>query len=120
MSGPLQMVVQLPLADRHPNETERVAHGALEEALAEGFEVGGFGDFDGSEAGEGKANLFIYNIPPARWDEALAFAVAELRRRGLADGALIARGVLSSDEEDAEFEQKVVWPPGFRGSFSTF
>jgi hypothetical protein len=46
--------------------------------------------------------------------------VAELQRRGLAPGAVIARGTRPPDQEDAPFEHEVVWPPGWSGVFSTF
>jgi len=114
------MVVQLPLTGRRGTEAEGIAHGALVEALAEGFESRGFGEVDGSEAGEGKENVLIYGIAPDRWDTALAVAVAELGRRGLVRGAVIARGTQAPDQEDAPFEHEIVWPPEFEGGFSTF
>ena len=118
MSRPLQMVVQLPLTGRLGTEAEGVAHGALVEALAEAFEAGAFGEVEGSMVNDGKENVLIYDVPPGRWDAALAFVVAELGRRGLDRRALIARGTQAPDQDDAEFEQEVVWPPGFEGEFS--
>jgi hypothetical protein len=99
-----------------------VARDALADALAEGFEAGGFGNFDGTDVGMGKTNLFIYNIPPDRWDAAFDFTVAELQRRGLAEKALVARGLMSPDdaEEDDPEEEEVLWPAGYQGRFSIF
>jgi hypothetical protein len=114
------MVVQLPLTDRLGTEAEGAVHGALVEALAEAFEADAFGQVDGSMVNDGKENVLIYDVPPDKWDAALAFVVAELGRRGLDGRALIARGTQASDQDDAEFEQEVVWPPDFKGKFSHF
>lgn len=121
MAREFQMIVQLPLASRWGDDAEMAARDALADALAEGFEAGGFGTFDGTDVGMGKTNLFIYGIPPDRWDAAFAFTVAELQQRGLAETALVARGLMSSADEDADDpEEEVLWPAGYQGRFSIF
>jgi hypothetical protein len=115
-----QMIVQLPLASRWGNEAEMAARDALADALAEGFGANGFGHFDGTDVGMGKTNLFIYSIPPDRWEAALAFTVSELQRRGLAETALVARGLMATDEDEDDPEEEVVWPVGYQGRFSIF
>src|SRR4051794_19801233 len=105
------MIVQLPLASRWGDDAEMAARDALAEVLAEGFDAGGFGNFDRIDVEMGKTNLFTNSIPLARWDAAFAFTVAELHRLGLAETALVARGLMSSDDEDADDpDEEVLWP----------
>ena len=125
MARQFQMIVQIPLASRWGTDAEMATRDALASALDEGFEAGGFGNFDGNDVGMGKTNLFIYSIPPDQWDAAFAFTVAELQRQGLAGTAVVARGLMSSDDEDEDededvSEEEIMWPIGFQGSFSIF
>ncbi len=123
MAKQFQMIVQIPLASRWGTDAEMATRDALARVLADGFEAGGFGDFSGNDVGMGKTNLFIYSIPPDKWDAAFAFTVAELQRQGLAGTAVVARGLMSSDDEDDDVEaeeEEVMWPIGFQDSFSIF
>src|SRR4051794_36461795 len=79
------MTVQLPLTGKWGTEDEKQAYDRVEDAIAAGFEANDFGDFDGNDFGSGTVNLFVYPIPPARWDEALRFVLDTLKAHGLLD-----------------------------------
>jgi hypothetical protein len=112
------MIVQLPLTGFWGTDEELDSSDLLAEVMEELLQRHGCGRFDGTDCGSGTRNLFIYEIRDQDWDRALDLVLEELRRRGLANQALIAKSVLVGPEEGPWAEHSVAWPKDFRGEFS--
>src|SRR5437899_680659 len=83
------MKVHLALGSSWGTDEEHSLSEELAEVIDAAFEANGWGNFDGGDTGCGVRTLYIYNIPPARWDEAMAFVAGELERRQLRGRAVI-------------------------------
>ena len=123
MAKQLEMIVQLPLAGDWGTEAQQAAYLDAADAIAEGFDENGLGEFDGNDYGSGTMNLFIYEIPAGRWEDALRFVLETLAAHDLKERAVIARTDMGSGEDDDDEgadlpDEVVVWPPDFKGEFS--
>ena len=49
------------------------------------------GEWPSTDSGSRSTNIKCWDIPPERWEEALTFAISEVKTRGLVDRVLIAR-----------------------------
>ncbi len=108
----LQLIIQIPLASYFGEDEEMSLRDQLAESLEVVFQENDCGVFDGTDSGMGKTNLFIYEIPYHRWEDAFRLSMNELNRTQLEEKVTIAYGFM--DEE----ELKVIWPSGFEGDFS--
>jgi hypothetical protein len=110
------LIIQLRLGPEFGPDDGMGDREGLLEALR-GF----LGEWPSTDSGSRSTNIKCWDIPPARWEEALQFAVGAVQARGLAERALIARvDYLAADEgEDYEWgPERVVWPPAKAGPFS--
>lgn len=114
------MIVQLRISGDYGSEDEITERDDIAEAIDIKLQQRGCGSFDGRDTGGGATNLFFCNIPEAGFETAVEIAVHELRLRGAANRAIIARSVLIPHEPDPDVAHRVLWPPGFRGEFSIF
>ena len=116
MADTFNLTIQLPLAGGWGTDEQRALYEKVEEAIHTGFEANDFGFFDGNDFGSGTMNLFIYDVPVARWNDAFSFVRETLNAHEVLAKAIIARG--EKDETGEVTKDVVVWPPGFKGEFS--
>jgi hypothetical protein len=111
------LIVQLPLSSFWGTDDEYEYHNEMADALDRLFQQHGSGVFDGTDIGEGKTNLFIYEITDQDFDKAVTLVLQELRRRNLMDKVIVARTVAVGDPDGPWAEHTVVWPENFQGEF---
>jgi hypothetical protein len=110
-----QLVVQLPLSSFWGTVAEIDARDRLAAAIERALKRQGCGKYDGKDTGSGTTNLYFYDIPDDAWDQALRLVVAALRRRKLAEKAVVARCDFVPQGADVEVVNRVIWPPDFQG-----
>src|SRR5438874_317251 len=110
------LIVQLPISGFWGTDDENDIRREIGEAMEVRFRQTGLGNFDGSDCGSGTINFFTFRIRPDDWDRAFDLWLTELRRRKLAERAIVVRSV-AADEDDDDREYTVVWPPDFEGHF---
>jgi hypothetical protein len=110
------LIVQLRLGPEFGPDDGMGDRDGLIEALR-GF----VGEWPNTDSGSRSTNIKCWDIRPERWQEALQFAIDEVKARGLSNRVLIARvDYLDADEgEDIEWgAERVVWPQDKSGPFS--
>jgi hypothetical protein len=81
------------------------------------FQQHNCGVFDGTDIGEGKTNLFIYEIADQDFDKAVSLVLAELDRQKMLDTAIVARTLAVGDPDGPWAEHTVVWPKNLQEEF---
>ena len=79
------------------------------------------GEWPSTDSGSRSTNIKCWDIPPARWDEALHIALGAVQARGLSERAVIARVDYLAAEEGEDYEwgpERIVWPAEKAGLFS--
>jgi hypothetical protein len=111
------LIVQLPLSAFWGTAEECGHRNEVADALDRLFQEHGCGMFDGTDIGEGRTNLFIYEITDQNFGKAFTLVLDELRRRNLLAQAIVARTVAVGDPDGPWAEHTVVWPDNFQGEF---
>jgi hypothetical protein len=110
-----ELVVQLRVQGGAEENEYRSSLTAALEAL---FHHTSLGQVGGTDIGADKFNIFISNVHPDNWDQALSLVLKELDRQQLRDDAVVARGTTWENDTDEWDEYQVVWPPNSETTFS--
>jgi hypothetical protein len=109
------MIVQLPLSSYWGKDDEIEARDKLAEAIERDLQRHSCGQYDGNDTGCGTTNLYFYDIPDGAWERAVKLVVTALKRRGVAEKAIVARCDFVPRGVDCEAIHTVLWPPDFQG-----
>ena len=101
-----QLIIQFEIEGMGDPEDLDKRH-RIEELMEESLACTGLGHWSGGDIGSGTMNICCSVVSSAK---ALPIALKTLEANGFLEGAVIA---ISSEEEE-----KVLWPPDFKGEFS--
>jgi hypothetical protein len=85
------LIVQLPLSSFWGKEDEIEAGNKLAAAIERDLQRYRCGLYDGKDTGSGTTNLYFCKISDGAWERATKLVVTALKRRRLAEKAIVAR-----------------------------